>query len=61
MRWTSPVGWAAIGSRERITAHVELHHRISEAISDRRADDAVTWMQQHFEQAQIALIDSGIE
>lgn len=61
MRWTGPVGWAAFGSRERIIAHVELHHRITEAIADRRAEDAVAAMQQHFEQAQVALIDSGIE
>lgn len=60
MRRTGPIGWAALGGQDMILDHVRIHEDLTNAIADRRSEDAVQLMTRHFEVARAALYDSGL-
>lgn len=60
MRRTGPIGWAALGGQDMILDHVRIHEDLTDAIADRRSEDAVQLMTRHFEVARAALYDSGL-
>lgn len=60
MRRTGPIGWAALGGQDMILEHIQTHEDLTNAIADRRSEDAVRLMTRHFEVARAALYDSGL-
>jgi GntR family transcriptional repressor for pyruvate dehydrogenase complex len=60
MAWTGPVGWRALGNSENLDDHIIIHCLITEAIAERRVDDAVELMRRHFNKARECLLDSGL-
>ncbi len=61
MRWTGPVGYAALGEFETVREHIELHGQISDAIARRATGTAVEKITEHFNTARNCIIDSGFE
>ncbi|MEX3007867.1 FadR/GntR family transcriptional regulator [Hoeflea sp. TYP-13] len=60
MRRTGPIGWAALGGSDMVLEHIQIHEQLTEAIAERRSEDAVQLMSRHFEVARAALYDSGL-
>ncbi len=60
MRRTGPIGWAALGGQDMIREHILTHEDLTDAIAERRSEDAVQLMTRHFEVARAALYDSGL-
>jgi DNA-binding FadR family transcriptional regulator len=60
MKRTGPIGWAALGGQDMIAEHIRIHEELTEAIAERRSEDAVNLMTRHFEVARAALYDSGL-
>lgn len=60
MKRTGPIGWAALGGEEMILQHIAIHEDLTEAIAERRSEDAIQLMTRHFEVARAALYDSGL-
>jgi GntR family transcriptional regulator, transcriptional repressor for pyruvate dehydrogenase complex len=60
MTWTGPLGYAAIGTPEKIGIHIKLHSAIVDAIERQDADEAVRLMVQHFEEAKNCMMESGL-